>query len=621
MTQVDGKGQIVCPESTIESANRRNFIRKAAISAAAMGIGGAALGHNLVSTSYASADAPLTGSCATGVGVTGTTCSGAGVRGAASCGTGVQGCSTSGKGIYGVTSSGPAAVSGLVKSKTGKGVCGLAYILCGCSIAANEACQVGVQGTVEFVHLTCGEFGVPRIVNYGSGIGVQGIAGVGYGVVGKSINYMCGKNTRGSGIGVFGCSGSGLGVWGTSDTSAGVAGSSLCGIGVCGSSVESYGVKGLGGKVGVYGSSVCLNAPGVKGVSTDGTGVCGSSTSGFGLSGSSGSLVGVFGGSTSGTGVYASALCKVAVPLVAHGHACQTSNIQEWQRSSSTLSAVNKNGWFGIGKTCPSHAVDVSGSVFAAATCCTCNACNVGVQGSSKVGGAGVRGIGGSSSHPGVGVVGWGYLSGVSGRGCGPCGVGVIASASCKTGLPIFVYGAPGQTGPLQKWASSCGTPLSVVSSSGYIGVGVTSPQRKVCVSGRMHASCGIGIGTQIINTSFALNGSMSARAKIVKSSYSMTVTDFAIIANSTSAITITLPAANSGGSFGCCIGGGMIIFIKNASTGSVTVTPNGTDTIEGASSSSPKVLSKQYDSLQLISNGSDEWFLVGNSIGDAFTS
>jgi hypothetical protein len=62
-----------------------------------------------------------------------------------------------------------------------------------------------------------------------------------------------------------------------------------------------------------------------------------------------------------------------------------------------------------------------------------------------------------------------------------------------------------------------------------------------------------------------------------------------------------------------------MIVFIKNANTGTVTVNPHSSsDTIEGKTTIS---LSKQYDSLQLISNGSNEWFLVGNSVEDAFKS
>jgi hypothetical protein len=146
-----------------------------------------------------------------------------------------------------------------------------------------------------------------------------------------------------------------------------------------------------------------------------------------------------------------------------------------------------------------------------------------------------------------------------------------------------------------------------------------SSLSRKLCVSGKVHASCGLGLNTQTINTTFALNGSMSARAKIVTTCYPMTASDFAVLANATKAISVTLPAASTGGSFGTCIGGGMIVFIKNTTANAVTVkVHSSSDTIEGSASIS---LSSQYDSLQLISNGTNEWFLVGNSVGDAFKS
>ena len=96
--------------------------------------------------------------------------------------------------------------------------------------------------------------------------------------------------------------------------------------------------------------------------------------------------------------------------------------------------------------------------------------------------------------------------------------------------------------------------------------------------------------------------------------STALLTTDFAILASG--AITLTLPPADTQN--------GMMIFIKNVSTSIVTVVPGGpggTDTIEGFTSSTPKTLTKQYDSLMLISNGTNEWLLLGNSIGDTFVS
>jgi len=57
-----------------------------------------------------------------------------------------------------------------------------------------------------------------------------------------------------------------------------------------------------------------------------------------------------------------------------------------------------------------------------------------------------------------------------------------------------------------------------------------------------------------------------------------------------------------------------MMIFIKNTSASITAIKPGGTDTIEGATSSSPKTLGKQYDSLTLISNGTNEWFIYSGA-------
>ncbi len=55
----------------------------------------------------------------------------------------------------------------------------------------------------------------------------------------------------------------------------------------------------------------------------------------------------------------------------------------------------------------------------------------------------------------------------------------------------------------------------------------------------------------------------------------------------------------------------GMIVFIKNTSSGKVTVSPSGTDKIEGGGAIT---LGKPHDSIQLISNGAKtggQWYIV----------
>jgi hypothetical protein len=271
--------------------------------------------------------------------------------------------------------------------------------------------------------------------------------------------------------------------------------------------------------------------------------------------------------------------------------------------------SVTNSGLVGIGTCAPCSQLTSISTTSNAVFGCSTASCKSGVYGKGRTWGVvgcgtiGVKGTGGP-----IGVVGCTSLEN---------GTAVVGSSGAPTVIPFVAKGSAGQIANLQQWQRGTSI-VDVVSYDGSIGVGVASPQRKLCVNGRMHASCGLGLGTQTINTTFALNGSMSARAKIVKASYSMTTTDYAIIANSTSPITVTLPPANSGGSFGTCIGGGMIVFIKNASTSAVTVNPHGTDTIETQPTIS---LGKQFDSLQLIANGTNEWFILAGAMCGAFVS
>jgi hypothetical protein len=60
------------------------------------------------------------------------------------------------------------------------------------------------------------------------------------------------------------------------------------------------------------------------------------------------------------------------------------------------------------------------------------------------------------------------------------------------------------------------------------------------------------------------------------------------------------------------------MVFVKktDSTAHAVNVAPAGSDTIETKySNSSPFALSIQYASLTLISNGSNEWFIVSNAV------
>lgn len=201
--------------------------------------------------------------------------------------------------------------------------------------------------------------------------------------------------------------------------------------------------------------------------------------------------------------------------------------------------------------------------------------CSYGVEGFA-VNCTGVYGQSGS----GIGVQGssctsYGVL-GYSGES-----IGVFAQSGSSGAIPIVAQGAFCQTANLQQWENRCGQNLSVVNKCGWFGVGTGSSP-----------------------TTLTVGGSVSARTVTTTANYKMGSSDFAVLASGK--IKVTLPPASTAN--------GMIVFVKNISTSTVTIdafkSSKETDTIEGAAA---QALKKQYDSLQLISNGSNEWFIVGS--------
>jgi hypothetical protein len=126
-----------------------------------------------------------------------------------------------------------------------------------------------------------------------------------------------------------------------------------------------------------------------------------------------------------------------------------------------------------------------------------------------------------------------------------------------------------------------------------------------------------VGVNTCAPKTTFEVNGSVSGRVAFPSTCYIMDPKckpeDYAVFASAKSkAFKVTLPAASSGT--------GRMVFIKktDCSSNTVTIVPGSSDSIEGKPK---KVLAKQYDSLQLMSNGTHGWMLMGNAICGAFTS
>lgn len=165
-----------------------------------------------------------------------------------------------------------------------------------------------VEGTVASTS------GVVRVVNYGVGTAVLGVAvpseGVTYGILGNAFSpngTAVSGYTENGGTAVRGLANdTGIGVWGSSNTGAGVYGESANFNGVRGLAHNpNHGaIVGIhdGGGWAVFGTSD--NGAGVVGLSKAWIGVYGESESAFGVQGKSGSNSGVVGTSTAWIGVY-----------------------------------------------------------------------------------------------------------------------------------------------------------------------------------------------------------------------------------------------------------------------------------------------------------------------------
>jgi hypothetical protein len=196
-----------------------------------------------------------------------------------------------------------------------------------------------------------------------------------------------------------------------------------------------------------------------------------------------------------------------------------------------------------------------------------------------------VIGISGGSDCPtyGIGVAGCSRI-GISGSSNTKCGVGVRGTANGPGSIPIVAKGCSSQTANLQQWQKGC-TVKSVVNKCGWLGIAATKAA-----------------------TTLTVGGSVSAMVNPQSGSYSMGKTDFAVLAQGSNS-TITLPAAKTGA--------GMMVYVKNVSSGTVSVAPPSGDKLEGGSASITlqKLGGTSGPSgMMFISDGSKNWYVLGSA-------
>jgi hypothetical protein len=639
--------RLIC-ESTIESANRRGFIRKAGIVTAAVGIGGI-LSKTSVLLPKSEADSKTLCCCMPISGIAHEPCRYAARAYQYSC----TGPYSNGVIAENHSKCGAAAIWGIAFATTGgaQGVLGQSCATCG----------VGVYGEA----FNSGATGV-------RGCGPVGVLGIGYNLALNNVGLK-GKALSPCGIAILA-------------ESQGLTGkfkNTVCTI--SGGQIDSSAIIQI-----ENGTACCpgsRSAPTMWNIGVAGTcNICSIECGNFfiGQKGKPRLVVCRVCGYVRGqfTGL---SRCALSVPLVARGAKCQTGDLQQWQNSGATpLTVINKCGHLGIGTSNPCTPLSVvassspssqfmnnatSGDRTASFRFLTgdgqewgtgvAGACNVhGIPdgdfywynyGSNAaravISPSGNVGIGtvtpnstlcvkgtisavscattifGASDH-GTGVLGQSYngSAGIGVWGLATCGtggtgvfgegseVGIQGTASGPKAIPIVARGAPKQKANLQQWEKACTkSPLSVVNSKGYFGIGTANPTTALDVVGCATISGALKVGT------FAL-GSLSISIKTVTTCYPMAPSDFAILANmSSSCLAVTLPSANQAG---------RMLYIKNISqSNNVDIKVAGCDEIEAAGNfykkCNPLTLVPQvYEDLVLVANGTSPgiWYNFGGS-------
>lgn len=120
----------------------------------------------------------------------------------------------------------------------------------------------------------------------------------------------------------------------------------------------------------------------------------------------------------------------------------------------------------------------------------------------------------------------------------------------------------------------------------------------------RINGSGLVGIGNNNPTSTLTVTGSTAYSVTTKTATYTATASDYTIVCNNSGAITINLPAA-SGAT-------GRVYVIKkiSAALNNVTIDPNSSETIDGASS---RVLTLQYESVMIQCDGTS-WYILSKN-------